>query len=66
MPICQNLNVEVRYYDLDPEHDFQVSFESAKQQVDDKTKAFILINPSNPCGSVYSKTHLEEIAEFAK
>ena len=26
----------------------------------------MLINPSNPCGSVFSKTHLLEIADFAK
>ena len=66
IPICQNLNVEVRYYDLDPENDFQVDFSSAQSQVDERTKAFILINPSNPCGSVYSEEHLKEVAEFCK
>ena len=33
--------------------------------IDERTKVFLLNNPSNPCGSVYSKEHLKEIYDFA-
>lgn len=34
--------------------------------IDEKTKGILVNNPSNPCGSVYSKEHLEEIAKLAE
>lgn len=33
--------------------------------VDDKTVAIIVNNPSNPCGSVYGREHLNEIISIA-
>jgi len=34
--------------------------------VDEKTKMMFVINPSNPCGSVFSYDHMVEITEFIK
>jgi tyrosine aminotransferase len=34
--------------------------------IDDKTRAILLNNPSNPCGSVYRKEHLQEILKVAE
>lgn len=31
--------------------------------VDENTAAIIINNPSNPCGSVYSKEHMTELAD---
>ena len=38
---------------------------NAASLVDDRTRAIVVNNPSNPCGSVYSRDHLQEIVDFA-
>lgn len=35
-------------------------------QIDDKTKFILVVNPSNPCGSVFSKEHMEDIIALAE
>mmetsp|Transcript_25244 Transcript_25244/g.29117 ORF Transcript_25244/g.29117 Transcript_25244/m.29117 type:complete len:130 (+) Transcript_25244:403-792(+) len=61
LPISQNLGVDLRYYDLDPDRGFEIDLESLESQIDEKTKFIMVVNPSNPCGSVFSKAHMEEI-----
>ena len=34
--------------------------------IDENTAAIVINNPSNPCGSVYSKEHLQEILRVAE
>ena len=36
-----------------------------KSQIDERTKAILINNPSNPCGSSFSKEHLLEILNVA-
>ena len=43
-----------------------MDLENLESHIDDKTAAIIINNPSNPCGSVYSKEHLEEILAVAE
>ncbi|KPK40889.1 MAG: aspartate aminotransferase [Omnitrophica WOR_2 bacterium SM23_29] len=43
--------------------EFKVRQEDLRKAITQKTAAFILNNPSNPTGSVYSKAELESIAE---
>jgi len=33
--------------------------------IDDKTKYIWIVNPSNPCGSVFSRNHIKEILDLA-
>ena len=57
---------EVRAYNLQPEHDWEVDLEHMESLIDSKTSAIIVNNPSNPCGSVYSKQHLIDICKVAE
>jgi tyrosine aminotransferase len=40
--------------------------ESLEQCIDTDTRAILINNPSNPCGSVYSKEHLLDILKVAE
>lgn len=61
---CASLGAECRKYKLKPDQDWEIDIEQLKTLVDSKTKAIYIINPSNPCGSVFSKKHQLEIIDF--
>ncbi|MDU1903687.1 MAG: pyridoxal phosphate-dependent aminotransferase [Dysgonomonas sp.] len=44
------------------EQDFKITATQLEQAITPKTKAIILCSPSNPTGSIYSKTELEALA----
>lgn len=48
-----------------PNKQWKVDIEDLECQIDDDTAAIVVINPSNPCGSVYDKGHLLEILDVA-
>ena len=49
-----------------PERSWEVDLEDLERQIDDNTAAIMLNNPSNPCGSVYSRQHLLDILAVAE
>ena len=51
---------------LQPERSWEVDLEDLERQIDDNTAAIIVNNPSNPCGSVYSRQHLLDILAVAE
>ena len=57
--------VPVRY-SLAEENDFQIDFDELEGLVTEKTKAIVIINPSNPIGSMFTLETLEKLANFAK
>ena len=57
--------VEGRYYNLVPEKNWQVDLEQMESLIDNNTAAILVNNPSNPCGSVYPREHLEAILAVA-
>lgn len=60
IPTYKNFNV------LQPDQQWKVDLEDLENQIDDDTAAIVVINPSNPCGSVYNKQHLHEIVDIAE
>lgn len=48
-----------------PEKNWEVDLESLDEAIDENTAALVITNPSNPCGSVWSKEHLKEILAVA-
>lgn len=51
---------------LQPHRQWQVDIEQLESLADARTTAVVVNNPSNPCGSVYSKAHLADIAAVAE
>ena len=64
--VCDSYNIECRFYNLDSSKHWECDLNQAVGLVDNRTKAFIIINPSNPCGSNFSRAHLNEIIEFCE
>lgn len=48
------------------EENFALDFEDMEKKVTEKTKIFVLCNPHNPSGRVYTKEELIEIAAFCE
>lgn len=44
--------------------DFMLKADTLEEYIDEKTKVLIINSPNNPCGSIYSKQDLEEIAQL--
>nr|XP_006816454.1 PREDICTED: tyrosine aminotransferase-like [Saccoglossus kowalevskii] len=64
--LALSLSIDVKRYELLPDKDWEADIEHMESQIDDNT-AFIIVNdPSNPCGSVYSKEHLLQILAVAE
>ncbi|KAL6899678.1 hypothetical protein ACP4OV_006336 [Aristida adscensionis] len=59
-------NLEVRHFDLIPERGWEIDVDSLESIADKNTSAIVIINPNNPCGSVYTYEHLAKVAEVAR
>lgn len=54
------------HYLCDEEDDWNPSIEDIRAKVTEKTKAIVVINPSNPTGAVYSREVLQNIVDVAR
>ena len=58
---------EVRYVPIyDEKHNYKLTPELLKENMDENTRMVILIDPLNPLGSCYTEEELKEFAEIAK
>ncbi|KAL5989467.1 zinc-finger protein [Asimina triloba] len=58
--------IEIRHFDLLPDRGWEVDLDAVENLADENTVGIVIINPGNPCGSVFSYQHLAKIAETAK
>jgi tyrosine aminotransferase len=56
---CSSL--EARHFDLLPERGWEVDLDSVEALADENTVAMVIINPSNPCGNVFTAQHLKKV-----
>ncbi|GKB66845.1 probable aminotransferase TAT2 [Tanacetum coccineum] len=58
--------LEIRHFDLLQEKGWEVDLNGVETLADDKTVAIVIINPGNPCGNIFTRHHLQMIAETAR
>lgn len=46
-----------------PENEWSVDLESLEAAIDEDTAAIVVNSPSNPCGGVFSREHVQEIID---
>lgn len=66
--IAESHGATVLHYNLDPEEGWECDLNHVEELLLQHKKfirAMIVTNPSNPCGSVYSKAHLSDILRLA-
>ncbi|KAJ2769208.1 hypothetical protein IWQ56_002642 [Coemansia nantahalensis] len=59
--IAASRSIEARLYNLVAERNWEADIEHMESLIDDNTAAILINNPSNPCGSNFSKSHLRAI-----
>uniref|UniRef100_A0A1B0D770 Tyrosine aminotransferase n=2 Tax=Phlebotomus papatasi TaxID=29031 RepID=A0A1B0D770_PHLPP len=64
--VTKALDIELRQYDLLPDQKWEADLKQMESLIDEKTAAIVVINPSNPCGSVFSRSHLEDVLALAE
>nr|AGU68012.1 tyrosine transaminase [Strigomonas galati] len=64
--VCDSYGIECRYLPMKAKQHWQVDLEQAEQLVDERTRVICMINPSNPCGSNWSREHVTDIVRFCE
>ena len=64
--LASSKGIECKYYNLIPAKSWEIDLVHLESQIDSKTACILINNPSNPCGSNYSKDHLMKFLEIAQ
>ncbi|KAJ2615749.1 hypothetical protein H4S08_001107 [Coemansia sp. RSA 1365] len=59
--VAGSRNIEARLYNLLADKNWEVDIDHMESLIDSKTAAILINNPSNPCGSNFTKAHLKAI-----
>ena len=63
--IVGKLGAQVRYYHLQPQDGWRPSVDEVRSLINKNTRAIVLINPSNPAGSITPDNITRELLELA-
>jgi aspartate aminotransferase len=62
--LAQSRKAHLRILPTYPEQDYQLDLQQLEEMITDKTRMFILVNPTNPAAKVYSQTELAALASL--
>ena len=63
--VVNYLHGEINEYELDEQNEWQPDVDHMRSQINDKTRAIVLINPNNPTGALYTKNTLKKVVDLA-
>ncbi|XP_056908354.1 tyrosine aminotransferase isoform X2 [Takifugu flavidus] len=63
--LAVSMGIEVKLYNLLPEKSWEADLKHLESLIDERTSCLIVTNPSNPCGSVFTKEHIQKILKVA-
>jgi tyrosine aminotransferase len=64
--LCDAKGIAIKTYDLLPEKNWEADPAQIESLIDEHTACILINNPSNPCGSVFSRAFLEQILAVAE
>lgn len=67
--ICQSRGIQCVFYQCIPEKSWEIDLDQVERlfmESNNQIKAFLVNNPSNPCGSVFSLQHMHAILQVAE
>ena len=64
--LASSKGIECKFYRLDPGKQWEVDLDHLESLIDENTACILINNPSNPCGSVYTESHLLAFIALAK
>ncbi|RKP27179.1 tyrosine aminotransferase [Syncephalis pseudoplumigaleata] len=64
--LATSKGIGCQYYRLRPEQHWEADLEHMATLITPRTRAIVINNPSNPCGSVYTRAHLLDLLAFCE
>ncbi|KAL9650120.1 hypothetical protein ABK040_011290 [Willaertia magna] len=65
--LVESKGIKAKYYPLLEDSNWEINLNELRKLINPyKTKALLINNPSNPCGSVFNELHLKEILKIAE
>lgn len=58
--------VELNFYNLDPAKEWNADLKDMESRINKRTKAILVNSPGNPCGNVFSRSHIMDIIAIAE